>query len=136
MIYKLYISSGGVPQMGLSPSWLYLYSIDGEDKLADAPLISEIGGGWYKFEVIFGHEPFTSAELVGVIDAGELLSEFERFVPVNISLRDLAAVKLMNKANYDIASGIEIVRNDSDTEDEIRFKLSQTGDLECRQIIQ
>ncbi len=135
MIYKIYITENGAPKTGLSPTWVSLYSIDGANKLPNAPSISEVGGGWYKFEVRYGTEPFTAAELVGVIDAGSSLTSYERYIPVNISLRDLSAYKLINKASYDLVNGIETIRNDADSADEVRFQLTQSGDTEYRQIV-
>ncbi len=134
MIYKIFITESGIPKTGLTLSWNSLYAIDGTDKSASAPAISEIGGGWYKFELVYGTSPFDVAELVGVIDCGSSLTGNERYVPVNISLRDLAAVKLVNKASYDLASGVETIRNDADDGDEIRFSLSQSGNVEYRTI--
>ncbi len=134
MIYKIYITESGMPKTGLSLSWHSLRAIDGTDKLSSAPTISEIGGGWYKFELVYGISPFDVAELVGVIDAGSSLGGYERYIPVNISLRDLAAVKLVNKASYDLASGVETIRNDNDDGDEISFQLSQNGNTEYRAI--
>ncbi len=134
MIYKIYITESGTPKTSLTPTWASLRSIDGTDKSANAPAISEIGGGFYKFELVYGTSPFDVAELVGVIDAGSSLVGYERYIPVNISLRDLAAVKLVNKASYDLASGVETIRNDADDGDEISFSLSQSGNVEYRTI--
>lgn len=134
MIYKIYITESGTPKTGLSPSWNSLRAIDGTDKSSSAPSISEVGGGWYKFELVYGTSPFDVAELVGVIDAGNSLAGYERYIPVNISLRDLAAVKLVNKASYDLVSGVETIRNDNDDGDEVSFTLSQSGNVEYRTI--
>ena len=80
----------------------------------------------------YGTAPFDVAELVGVIDAGSSLSAYERYVPVTISLRDLALAKLVNKASYDLYTGVEAIRNDDDDADELQLTISQTGDVEYR----
>ncbi|MFQ5495970.1 MAG: hypothetical protein ACE5EX_11380 [Phycisphaerae bacterium] len=132
MTYKVYITDQGQPKTGLSPTWSSLYAADGTDKSGSAPAITVVGGGWYKFEVTYGTAPFDVVELVGVIDAGSALSSYERYIPVTISLRDLALTKLVNKANYDLVTGIETVRNDADDGNELKLTLSQTGDVESR----
>lgn len=132
MTYKVFITEDGEPKTGLSPSWSSLLTVDGADKSGSAPTISEIGGGWYKFEVTYGTGPFDVPELVGVIDAGASLSNYERYVSVTISLRDLALSKLVNKATYDLVTGVEAVRNDADSGDELKLTLSQTDNVEYR----
>jgi hypothetical protein len=132
MIYKLFLTENGVPKTGLTPTWSSLKTLDSTDKLSSAPTIQEIGGGWYKFSVTFGTAPFNVTELVGVIDAGSSLSNYERYIPITISLRDLSLTKLVNIASYDLVSGVESIRNDDDTANEIQFTLSQTGNTEFR----
>jgi len=132
MIYKVFLSEDGQPKTGLTPTFASLRAVDGTDKSSQAPAISEIGGGWYKFQVTYGTEPFDVAELVGVIDAGSNLCDYERYVPVAISLRDLALAKLVNKASYDLVSGVESIRNDADDGDELLITLSQVGNVESR----
>ena len=132
MIYKIFITEDGTPKTALSPTWESLYAADGTDKSGAAPTISEIGGGWYKFELTFGGDPFNVPELVGVIDAGSSLSNYERYVPVTITLRDLSLAKLVNKASYDLVSAVEAIRNDADTADELKLTLSQVDNVEYR----
>ncbi len=132
MLYKFFVTEDGSPKTGLTPSWSSLYATDGTDKSGSAPSVSEIGGGWYGFSVSYGTAPFDVAELVGVIDAGSSLSAYERYVPVTISLRDLALAKLVNKASYDLYTGVEAIRNDDDDADELQLTISQTGDVEYR----
>ncbi len=134
MIYKIFITSGGVPRTGLTPAWQSLRTTGGADKSASAPAIGEIGDGWYKFEVHCGVAPFDVPELVGLIDTGAALADGERYIPVTISLRDLALAKLVNKATYDLVEGIETIRNDADSANELRIALTQTGNLETRTI--
>ena len=132
MIYKIFITENGVPKTGLSPVWQSLKTTGGVDKSGSAPVISEIGGGWYKFSVTYKIAPFDAAELVGVIDAGSSLCAYERYLPVTISLRDLALAKLVNKATYNLVSGIESIRNDEDSANEFQMTLSQNGNVETR----
>jgi hypothetical protein len=134
MIYKIFITEDGEPKSGLSPVWRSLYELDGTDKSLMAPAISEVGGGWYKFQVVSGVSPFDVPELVGVIDAGSELSNYDRYLPVTISRRDLGLAKLVNPASYDLADGVESIRNDADTADELRIELSQEGNVEYRRI--
>jgi len=132
MIYKLFITEDGRPKIGLSPTWQSLHAVDGTDKIAQAPAISEIGGGWYKFEVVYGVNPFTSPELVGVIDAGAELSDYDRYIPATISLRDLALAKLTNKATYNLITGVTTIAGDVDTATELTETITQTDNLETR----
>ncbi|MFQ6048589.1 MAG: hypothetical protein ACE5K7_04425 [Phycisphaerae bacterium] len=116
MTFKLYISDGAGPKTGLSPSWRYLYALDGADKSGSAPTISQIGGGWYKFELSYGVAPWDVTELVGVIDAGGDVPEHHRYIPVAISLRDLAFAFLTNKRQQTISTGlIELLDDDGST---------------------
>jgi len=132
MIYKLYVTEDGAPKAGLTPAWSSLHAIDGQDRLAGAPAVFEIGGGWYGFAVRYGTAPFDVPELVGVIDAGAALSPFERYLPVTISLRDLALAKIVNNASYRLADGVETIRDDVDAGDELVVTLSQEEDVEYR----
>jgi len=134
MIYKIFVTEDGAPKTGLMPTWNCLYGVDGTEKTEDAPAITEIGGGWYKIELIYGNSPFDVAELVGVIDAGIGLANHERFLPITISLRDLGLAKLVNKATYDLSSGVETIWNDDVTASELQMTLSQSGSVETREI--
>lgn len=90
--------------------------MDGTDKSGSAPAISEIAGGWYKFSLSYGTAPWDVAELVGVIDAGSGILDAQRYIPVAISLRDLAFAILTNKQQQTIATGlIEILEDDGST---------------------
>jgi len=135
MIYKIFLTENGAPKTGLNPTWNCLKTTGGVDKSAAAPAIAELGGGWYVFEVTHGVNPFDTPELVGVIDAGANLSNYERYVPVTISRRDLALSKLVNKAAYNLVTGVETIRNDADTANELTLTLSQTGNVETRTVM-
>jgi hypothetical protein len=135
MIYKIFITEDSEPKSGLSPSWQSLFTLDGDDKTSLAPVVSEIGGGWYKFSIVYGSGSFTTAELVGVIDAGASLGSCERYLPVTISLRDLALAKLVNPASYDLVEGIEDILSDDEASSELTIQLSQEGNVEYRRTI-
>jgi len=132
MIYKVIFTDGGVPKSGLTPTWHSLIDLAGNDKSGSAPPIVAVGSGVYKFEVVYGTAPFNVNELVGWIDGGSSLENYERYLFVTISLRDLALSKLVNKASYDLIAGVETIRNDADSADELTLTLSQTGDVEYR----
>ena len=116
MTFKLYIADGCGPKTGLSPSWESLKAIDGTDRSGSAPSISEIGGGWYKFSQTYGTAPWDVNELVGVIDAGGSLLDAQRYIPMCVSLRDMAFAFLANKRQQTITNGlIEILDDDGST---------------------
>ena len=75
-IREVYFSDGGIAETGLSPVFDTLKKVsDGSN--VTPPAISEIGGGWYKFDI----NP--TEKLVGVIDGtASVVNGFERFVPV------------------------------------------------------
>ncbi|MFA5864487.1 MAG: hypothetical protein WC975_07340 [Phycisphaerae bacterium] len=141
MNISIFIRKAGVPTTGLTLAWTSLRCVpisgtgQGVDKLSSAPAIYETGGGWYRFSLTYGTVPFDAPMLTGVIDAGSSFSDAERYIPFEISLRDLAPAKLVNKATYDLVSGIESIRNDDDTGNELRMSLSQEGNVETRQIL-
>ncbi len=133
MIYTFMVTEDGAAKSGLSPSWDTLVAIDGTDKSGSAPSISEIGStGIYKFEVTYGTAPFDVPQLTGIIDAGSSLNNYERYIKVDITLRDLALAKLVNKASYNLISGVEAIRNDDDDGDELTLTLSHVDDVEYR----
>jgi len=88
-VFLIYFSKSGSPAAGLSPTWLSLYDLSGNDKVSQGPGISEVGGGWYKFELTKGAAPWDGEDLVGVIDGGDTLSGAERYLPVIISEQTL-----------------------------------------------
>jgi hypothetical protein len=87
-----YVSKDGTPLTGAAGemNFEYLKTIDGTDKSSSSPAISEIGGGWYKFNAAYGAAPFDTGDLVGVVDADKngnnLLANAERYVPVEVRL--------------------------------------------------
>jgi len=122
-----------VPKTGLTPSWSSLRAADGTDKSGDAPAISEVGGGWYSFDLHYGDAPFDVAELVGVIDAGAGVGvKLNRYQPVRMSLRDLAPVRQVNLALHDLETGVTTYRNDDDDGNELVLTLTQSENVETR----
>ena len=93
----------------------YLKTLDGTDKLASSPSVSEIGGGWYKFSVAYGTAPFDSGDLVGVIDADRngdnSLANAERYIPVEVRLDFYALMRSVYKMSQDKLTGDMEIRN-------------------------
>lgn len=87
--FLVYFSQSGVPAAGLAPVWGSLHGADGQDHTAQGPAISEVGGGWYRFELTKGTPPWQDGQLVGVIDGGSLLSGAKRYLPVIVSEQSL-----------------------------------------------
>ncbi|MDD5011102.1 MAG: hypothetical protein PHQ00_03155, partial [Phycisphaerae bacterium] len=51
-----YVSRDGLPlsDAAAEMNFEFLKTVGGTDKIASAPSISEIGGGWYKFSAAYG----------------------------------------------------------------------------------
>lgn len=75
MTKLVYFSSGGTPVTGLSPTWNTLKKVS-DGTAFSQPAISEVGGGWYKFDI----NP--TETLTGVVDGGASVAAGERYVPV------------------------------------------------------
>jgi len=133
MIYPVYITKNGAMKTGLLPDWETLLTLkSGADKSAAAPVIDEVGGGWYRFDITFGAAPWDviTEDLVGIIDAdpsgGAGLSDAERYIPVEITLRGLALARIAHKAVQDKVTGdIDIYQADGANKE---MKLSMTDD--------
>ncbi len=109
--YTIFITEDGAPKTGLTPGWEYLHALDGTDKSGSAPAISEIGGGWYKFLLTYGTAPFDVDDLRGSIDADAGLVNYERYIPITISLNDLALDYMARGSSHDKATDIVQVQN-------------------------
>ena len=79
-LYPIYFSNNGVPQPGLTPTWLSLQNALTTTPIVPPPAISEIGDGWYSFSMT------PANPLVGVIDGGLSLSNADRYEPIYIPL--------------------------------------------------
>ena len=81
--FMAYATNDGSPATGLSPSWDTLKDQDGTDQ--STPSITEVGGGFYKFDVDIPSDD----TWVGVIDFGSsIVNNGERYVPVVIKSGD------------------------------------------------
>ena len=97
--------TGAAAQMGFES----LKTLSGSDKSGDAPTISEIGGGWYKFSVAYGTAPFDAGDLIAVLDADKNgnnnLANAERYIPVEVRLDFYALMRLVNKMSQNKTTG-------------------------------
>jgi len=83
MEYKFYVADNGLPFTDSTCAWfIYLRVSNGQDLIGSAPVITEIGGGWYKFSAS------PTFDIVGVIDAGAILNDVDRYIPVSIGASD------------------------------------------------
>jgi len=134
MLYYLYVTHNGAPKTGLSPNWETLVTAEnGTDKSGSAPTISELSGGWYQFEVVFGTAPWdvTTEDLLGVIDAdptdAEGMADAERYIPVDITLRGLALARVAHKGVQVKATGdVTIYAADGSTA-EMKLDMNDDG---------
>lgn len=91
-IQKVYFADGGTPKTGLTPVWNNLKKASDSTDFLPQPIISEIGGGWYKFT-----QPDTLDELTGVVDGGAILTDAtDRYVPVDITPDDFGMTDLLD----------------------------------------
>jgi hypothetical protein len=69
----IYFKSYGSPATGLNPAWEYLKKLDTGSDFAPQPVFSEVGGGWYRYDIALAEN------LVGVIDGGSSIAASERY---------------------------------------------------------
>ena len=141
MEYYLYVTSAGVPETGLSPSWETLTdsggacggaSETGVDQSGDAPTIYEVGGGFYKFDITFGVAPWATMtrELLGVIDLGSSLADTDRYKPVVITKRGLALAMLIHRGVQSKTTGdVTVYASDGSTAEAIMDMTDASGML-------
>ena len=131
MLYYVYFSDGGSPKTGLSPDWESLVTAEnGTDKSGSAPTITEVGGGWYNFEITFDTAPWDAEteDLLGVIDGGSALVDPDRYKPVAITLRGLALARIAHKAVQDKGTGdIDIYQTDGSSK-EMKLAMTDAND--------
>ena len=114
-----YVARDGKPFVGASLEMNFdnLQTVDGTDKSANEPVVSEIGGGWYKFSVAYGSLPFDEGDLVGVINADKngtnSLANSEKYIPVEARLDFYALSRLVNKMGQDKFTGDMLLKNES-----------------------
>jgi len=130
MLYYLYFTDAGTPKTGLTPTWESLLTAEnGTDKSGSAPTISEIGGGWYVFDVTFGTVPWNVAteDLLGVIDGGSVLADADRYKPVAITLRGLALARIAHKGVQDKATGAITIKATDGVRAELRLAMTDAA---------
>jgi hypothetical protein len=117
-----YVSKDGEPLIGAAAemNFEYLKTLAGTDKSGSAPSISEIGGGWYKFNAAYGTAPFDAGDLVGVIDADKdgdnLLANAERYIAVEVRLDFYSLLRSVCKMSQNKLTGdMEIKNSGGDT---------------------
>jgi hypothetical protein len=115
-----YVSKDGQPLVGAAGQmeFEYLKMVGGKDKISSAPAISEIGGGWYKFNVEFGSEPFDEGDLIGVIDADKdgnnNLANAERYIPIEARLDFYSLARNIYKMTQNKLTGDMEIKNSAD----------------------
>jgi hypothetical protein len=115
-----YVSRDGLPLNGAADEMEFesLKTIDGTDKIASAPTISEVGSGWYKFSTAYGTEPFDSKDLIGVIDADKdsnnNLANTERYIPVEVRLDFYALARSVYRMTQDKLTGDMEIKDSND----------------------
>lgn len=84
---SVYVSNEGEPETGLSLTWEYLKKLSDGSDVTPQPSFTEVGGGWYKFDV----DPEIDDEWTGVIDAGATIANKpERYIPMLAGDSDVA----------------------------------------------
>ena len=73
---EVFFADAGVPTTGLTLTWESLKKVSDGTDFTPQPTFTEIGGGWYKFDIA------PDERLVGVIDGGVTLNDTDRYVPV------------------------------------------------------
>jgi hypothetical protein len=112
-----YVSKDGEPLIGATDQMDFesLKTLAGSDKSGDAPTISEVGSGWYKFSVAYGTVPFDAGDLVALIDADKngsnKLANVERYIPVEVRLDFYALMRLVNKMSQNKSTGDMAIKN-------------------------
>lgn len=127
MLYYAYFFDAGVPKTGLSPDWESLVTAEnGTDKSGSAPTITEVGGGFYKFEITHGTAPWDveGEDLVGVIDGGSSLIAADRYKPAIFSKRGTALARLTHKRDRKESDGTERVYGVDGTDVELELTYS------------
>jgi hypothetical protein len=111
MLYRIHFDKAGLSQTGLTPTWKSLLTAveSGTDKSGSAPTISEIGGGFYTFDIEHEIAPWDdiTKDLVGEIDGGSSLVGRDRYKLIVITLRGLALARLAHERAW--AAGVERV---------------------------
>ena len=135
MLYFVYFSDAGSPKTGLSPDWESLVTAEnGTDKSGSAPTVTEVGGGWYVFEITYGTAPWdvTTEDILGVIDGGSSLVDTDRYKPVCVSLRGLGLARIAHKGVQDKPTGaIDIYATDG-ADKELKLEMTDSAETITR----
>jgi len=82
--YYIYITDNGTPKTGLAPSIIVFRKASDWTSAGTPPSISEAGNGFYFFD-------FSPTERVIIlVDAGSVLADIDRYIPLEISEDDFA----------------------------------------------
>ncbi|MEN6384723.1 MAG: hypothetical protein ABFD79_05960 [Phycisphaerales bacterium] len=112
-----YVAKDGQPLTGASGEMDFesLRTINGIDKISNSPIISEIGGGWYKFGIAYGTAPFDAGDLAGVIDADKdgvnSLANAERYIPVEVRLDYYSLMRNVSSMSQNKVNGNMEIKN-------------------------
>lgn len=80
---EIFFANSGTPATGLTLTWESLKKVSDTTDFTPQPTFTEIGGGWYKFDI----NP--TEKLVGVIDGSStLVNASERYQPVYFDIYD------------------------------------------------
>ena len=82
----IYISADGLAITGLSPTWDSLKKVSDGSDISSTPSISEVGGGFYKFDADIP----LNENWCGVVDAGASLDDVYRYIPVVMGSNDIS----------------------------------------------
>lgn len=119
IVIPFYAAKDGTPLTGAAGEMAFteLRTVEGTDRLSEAPAIVEIGGGWYAFEAAYGTSPFDAGDLVGVIDADrdgvKGLANAERYIPVEVRLDFYGLARLVNRMSQSKLNGDMIIEDAS-----------------------
>lgn len=130
MLYYVHLQQLGTPKTGLSLTWEYLLTAqNGTDKSGTAPSITEVGGGWYKWDIKFGAAPWdvTTEDLLGVIDGSATLAQSDRYIPISITKRGLGLIMMSHKGTQTRATGDVVYKATDDSTDEVKADMTDNG---------
>jgi len=143
MLYYFYVSKAGSPQTGYVDTtdleWETLVTAEnGTDKSGSAPAFTEVGGGWYSFDIAFGTAPWDviTEDLVGVIDCdtggNKGLEDVDRYKPVSITKRGLGLARIAHKGIQNKASGDVDIYATDDTTKEMKLDMTDSSTEKTR----
>lgn len=110
--YTLYIDDSGISKEGLTPSIVNFIDINSGSDLAsegNVPLISELGGGFYKFQYDWENEPIDAAYVLKIDAGSEISNPVQRYLRMRIEQQDNVAnlIKSVQDASNNVSSSID-----------------------------